>query len=207
MFSLPTGNHSPEGQDDSSPIVLQGIKKKDFQSLLQLMYPMGPNLPVLAHEDLVALLHLSTMWEFAKIRGYVITAIDHDGQMDAVERVTLAKEERVSAWLRAGYKTLVEGPGILTMDRVKMFDWETIAKLFSVQNRLLVGGQLAGLCHQCTRRLRNHQSSGFGFEEPGVELMLDLEFQNELDHIEEEEYAKGWKELMPRSRSMSPVSA
>ena len=40
MFSLPTGNHSPEGQDDNSPIVLQGIKSKDFQSLLELMYPM-----------------------------------------------------------------------------------------------------------------------------------------------------------------------
>lgn len=95
---------------------------------------MGLNLPVLAHEDLVAVLHLSTMWEIAKIRGYVITVMD--GQMDAVERVVLAKKERVSAWLLAGYRTLVEGPETLTMDRVKMLDWETIAKLFSIQSEL-----------------------------------------------------------------------
>lgn len=127
-----------------------------------------------------------------------------DGHMDAVERVVLAKKERVSAWLLAGYKTLVEGPGTLTMDRVKMFDWETIAKLFSIQHNLLVGGQLAVLCPQCSRR--SHRSSGFGIQGPGAEVMLEEEFQNELDHIREEEYAKGWEVRPLISRASSPLT-
>ena len=113
--------------------------------------------------------------------------------MDAVERVVLAKKERVSAWLLAGYKTLVEGPGTLTMDRVKLLDWETIAKLFSIQHRLLVGGQFNVLCPHCTRR---HRSSVGAIQEldSGAEVMLEEEFRNELQHIREEEYAKGWTE-------------
>lgn len=50
MFSLPAG-----------------VKKRDFQSLLEMMYPMGPNLPNLTHEDRVAVLRLSTMWELVKV--------------------------------------------------------------------------------------------------------------------------------------------
>ena len=58
--------------------------------------------------------------------------------MDAVEKVILAKKERVSAWLLTGYKTLVGGPEILTIDKVKKLDWETIARLLAIQQRLLV---------------------------------------------------------------------
>lgn len=194
MFSLPTGNHSPEGQDDNSPIMLQGMEKKDFQSLLELMYPMGPNLPVLGHEDLVGVLHLSTMWEFAKIRDYVIGIMDE--QMDAVERVILAKKERVSAWLLTGYETLVGGPESLTIDRVKKLDWETIARLFAIQHRLLVQGQITVPCPECSLRSCQSDSPG-GNQRPGAEVMLEEEFQDELNHIREEEYAKGWKVRPP----------
>lgn len=117
--------------------------------------------------------------------------------MDAVERVVLAKKERVSVWLLAGYKTLVEGPETLTMDRVKLLDWETIAKLFSIQHRLLVGGQFTVLCPHCTRR---HRSSVGVIPKELVsraEVMLEEEFRNELHHIREEEYAKGWKVRPP----------
>jgi len=41
MFSLPPGNHRPEGQDDNSPIVLQGIKKKGFSKLAGADVPHG----------------------------------------------------------------------------------------------------------------------------------------------------------------------
>ena len=122
--------------------------------------------------------------------------------MDAVERVVLAKKERVSAWLLAGYKTLVKGPEALTMDRVKLLDWETIAKLFSIQHRLLVGGQFTVLCPQCTRR---HRSSVGANQESEAEVMLEEEFENELNHIREEEYAKGWK-VRPTQGFESPWS-
>jgi hypothetical protein len=120
-----------------------------------------------------------------------------DGPMDAVERVILAKKERVSAWLLTGYKTLVGGPEILTMDRIKKLDWETIAKLLAIQHRLLVRGQITVPCSECTRRGR--RSSGpFVNQGPAkAEAMLEEEFQNELHHIREEEYEKGWKVRLP----------
>ena len=119
-----------------------------------------------------------------------------DGQIDAVERVILAKKERVSEWLLTGYKTLVGGPEILTMDRVKQLDWETIAKLLAIQHRLLVRGQITVPCSECTRR--NRRSSTFVNQGPArAEVMLEEEFENELHHIREEEYAKGWKVRPP----------
>ena len=115
-----------------------------------------------------------------------------NAQMDAVERVILAKKERVSDWLLTGYKTLVGGPEILTMERVKKLDWETIARLLAIQHRLLVQGQITVPCHECTRRGR--RSSPMVNQGPArAEVMLEKEFENELHHIREEEYAKGWK--------------
>jgi len=155
---------------------------------------MGPNLPVLAHDDLVSVLHLSTMWEFAKIRGYVIKIMD--GPMDAVERVILAKKERVSAWLLTGYKNLVGGPEILTLDRIRKLDWETIAKLLAIQHRLLVRGQITVPCRPGCNRGSRRFSAPVN-QGPGAEAMLEEEFQNELHHIREEEDAKGWKVRLP----------
>ena len=122
------------------------------------------------------------------------------GQMDAVEMVILAKKERVSAWLLSGYKTLVEGPEILTIDKVKKLDWETIARLLAIQHRLLVRGQITVPCPECTGR-----SSPFVNKGLGAEAMLEEEFQNELQHIREEEYAKGWKARPPPVVHPPPV--
>ena len=129
-----------------------------------------------------------------QIRGYVIGIMD--GKMDAVEKVILAKKEQVSAWLLNGYKTLVEGPEILTMDRIKRLDWETIAKLLAIQHRLLVGGQITVPCPECTRP-RRRTSGPFVNQGPKAEEMLEEEFQIELNHIREEEYSKGWKPEVP----------
>lgn len=78
MFTLPAGDHNPEGRNDNTAIVLQGIRKRDFENFLALLYPMGPDLPVLGHEDLVGVLHLATMWEFEKIRRYVVKMMNED---------------------------------------------------------------------------------------------------------------------------------
>jgi hypothetical protein len=116
-----------------------------------------------------------------------------DGDMDAVERVILAKKEGVSEWLLTGYKALVGGPEILSMDRIRKLDWETIAKLLAIQHRLLVRGQIS--CLECNRRSRRFSPPVN--QGPGAEVMLEEEFRNELHHIREEEYAKGWKVRPP----------
>ncbi len=40
MLSLPQGKNDPEGISDEKPIQLAGIKKVDFNRLLQIIYPM-----------------------------------------------------------------------------------------------------------------------------------------------------------------------
>jgi len=40
LFLLPVGAHGAEGQSDANPIVLEGIKKGEFESLLKVLCPM-----------------------------------------------------------------------------------------------------------------------------------------------------------------------
>ena len=39
MFLLPPGEAAVEGMDEKSPIKLEGIRQRDFRSLLHAIYP------------------------------------------------------------------------------------------------------------------------------------------------------------------------
>lgn len=192
MFSLPAGKHNPEGQDDDSPIVLQGVKKRDFQSLLEMMYPMGPNLPNLTHEDRVAVLRLSTMWELVKVRKSIIEMMEKT-PLDAVEKILIAKKERISTWLLNGYFALVrENP--LTFERVKLLDWETVAKLFAVQYQSKMPeycekNRFTGYCTSCGHR---YPDNILGRLTP-TEGLVERVFGQEIRFIRKEEEEK-WRD-------------
>lgn len=51
--------------------------------------------------------------------------------------------QKIHTWLRNGYIALVGG-NLLTFERVKLLDWETIAKLFVAQNLVLFSSRPRG---------------------------------------------------------------
>lgn len=135
MFTLPSVlEKEKEGQSDETPIILEGIKKDDFRSLLHLMYPIGPGDPDVPRNGLISALHLATMWDLNDIRRYAIARLD-SMPLSSLEKVILAKQEMVQSWLLSGYEELV-GVQNLSLQEIDALDWETIAKLFFVQKQI-----------------------------------------------------------------------
>lgn len=111
-------------------------------------------------------------------------------RLDAVEKILLAKKERISTWLRSGYIALVRGD-LLTFERVKLLDWETIAKLFAIQNQTpgtCWRKRFDGYCTHC-----GHQYPVAQFTP--IERLVEEVFGQELRLIREEEGEK-WRDRL-----------
>lgn len=136
MFLLPPGEAAAvEGVDEKSPIKLEGIRRRDFRNLLHAIYPnLVPKRPDPSQDELLALLHLSTMWEFKEVRKVVIAKLT-EKPMDAIQKIQLAREAKVSQWLLSAYAELVSSDKPLTLKEIGTLDWETIARLLLVQQQ------------------------------------------------------------------------
>ncbi|KIK05790.1 hypothetical protein K443DRAFT_674848 [Laccaria amethystina LaAM-08-1] len=135
MFLLPPGDAAVEGMDEKSPIKLEGIRQRDFRNLLHVIYPnLAPKCSDLSQDELLAMLHLSTMWEFKEARKVVVAKLN-EKPMDAIQRVQLAKKAKVSQWLLSAYTKLVSSAKPLTLREIGTLDWEIIARLLLVQQQ------------------------------------------------------------------------
>ncbi|KAF6750655.1 hypothetical protein DFP72DRAFT_774324, partial [Ephemerocybe angulata] len=117
MFLVPRPvgdeHESAEGGSDANPIVLEGYKADDFKALLKVLYPSYVSSMVTEREDptkyeLESVLKLSTIWEMNKIRSYAIKQLSIESVLSPAERVTLAREHRVSKWFFQGVTSLVK---------------------------------------------------------------------------------------------------
>jgi hypothetical protein len=122
-----------------------------------------------------------------QIRKAVIEIMEKK-PMGTVEKILLAKKERISAWLRNGYIALVEA-NLLTIERVKLLDWETIAKLFAVQNQM-PGGWRKRFDGHCTRCGCRYLANVAGKQLTPTECLVEEVFEQELRLIQEEEDEK-----------------
>ena len=111
-------------------------------------------------------------------------------RLDAVEKILIAKKERISTWLRNGYIALAGG-NLLTFEKVKLLDWETIAKLFAVQNQT-PGSRwrkhFDGHCFHCGHRYPVEKFTP-------IESLVEEVFGQELRLIREEEGEK-WSDRL-----------
>ncbi|KAF5341054.1 hypothetical protein D9611_006151 [Ephemerocybe angulata] len=128
MFQLVPGDghESVEGGSDDNPIVLEGYKADDFIALLKALYPGtsevngagGPR----TKDEMISALKLSTIWEMKKIRKYAVYSLSHSfvsGILSPVEKITLAREHRVSKWFIQGLTSLVEDNLKLSLDELE----------------------------------------------------------------------------------------
>ncbi|KAJ7210502.1 hypothetical protein GGX14DRAFT_625811, partial [Mycena pura] len=129
LFTLPApaGSHAQtEGQSDENPIVLEGISSIDFQWLLTVLYPLDTlvNLSALAKDAWISVLKLSTQWFFLDARALAIQQLGGEA-MEPVERIVLAKQYDVSAWLRSGYAELARSSVGISAEDAEKIGWET----------------------------------------------------------------------------------
>lgn len=107
-------SNTGEGKSADHPIVLEGYKAEDFQALLMVLYPTTDDIVVgkltLTKEQWIGVLRLSRPWEMHKIRKLAISTLSSSTfVLTAVEKVTLARDHKVAAWLVEGLSGLTFG--------------------------------------------------------------------------------------------------
>ncbi|KAI6146765.1 hypothetical protein BKA82DRAFT_145948 [Pisolithus tinctorius] len=141
MFLLPQGeSETVEGQSDTCPVILQGISKKEFESLLRaLMYKKhGTNRGLdLDCDQWISVLKLSTMWEFVGLRNAVIQHLDIPSELvDPIDKVVLALQYNIREWLLPAFLALAQRPALISIEEGRRIGFENALKLASVREKL-----------------------------------------------------------------------
>ncbi|KAI6117712.1 hypothetical protein EDD16DRAFT_997716 [Pisolithus croceorrhizus] len=144
MFLLPQGDpETIEGQSDTLPVILQGISKKDFESLLRaLMYRQHGTAKgsVLDHDQWISVLKLSTMWDFHGLRNAAIKHLDTPPQsLDPIDKVELALQYDIREWLLPALLALARRSAPISVDEGRRIGFENALKLASVREKLQLG--------------------------------------------------------------------
>ncbi|KAH6907054.1 hypothetical protein BKA70DRAFT_1105019, partial [Coprinopsis sp. MPI-PUGE-AT-0042] len=104
------------GDKPGEPIELD-VALEDFEGFLKAFLPrasaMYAERPTLSQDEWISVLKLSTLWLFNDLRKLAITHLSLT-EMDAIDRICLAKEYKVYDWLLQGYEQIVER--LLTLD-------------------------------------------------------------------------------------------
>ncbi|TFK21329.1 hypothetical protein FA15DRAFT_645737 [Coprinopsis marcescibilis] len=114
MFEMPSG----EGRDRDHPITLEGYTKREFRSLLNVMFPLheylipdsGTTLKF-SKEEWLGVLKLASTWNMAKIKGYAaqeIGKLTDEQAIRPLEKIQLARRHSVPNWLEEGITSLLE---------------------------------------------------------------------------------------------------
>ncbi|KAK7012715.1 hypothetical protein R3P38DRAFT_3018777 [Favolaschia claudopus] len=148
MFTFPSGAEVPcEGQSDENPIVLEGIRKADFEALLKVIYPMNflqiattdmPRFPWhwMTRNEWISVLKLSTQWNFLDARNLAIFHL-HTDHIEPVERIMLARQYDVAPWLKIGYTDLAQQPERMTREEAEKIGWKTAFLLSQMREMAL----------------------------------------------------------------------
>ncbi|KIM53064.1 hypothetical protein SCLCIDRAFT_1223238 [Scleroderma citrinum Foug A] len=141
MFLLPQGDCvTVEGLDDNKPVVLESIEKSDFEQLLKVLlhrkYGTRSGLP-LNDEQWMAVLKLSTMWEFDGLRKAAIDTLGYS-KINAVDKLVAANRYNIDEWLLPALLSLAQRPESFSIEEGHRIGLETALKLASVREKLKV---------------------------------------------------------------------
>jgi len=138
MFTLPPGHNAEvDGLTDDKPIHLDNIKKNDFRAFLQVLFPpaYGEDVP-LSETEWLAVLNLSNMWGFTRIRQAAIDKI-HDRDIDLVTKIEIAHKFDIREWYYTSYLMLGKREEPLTVDEGLRLGFDFALKMAQVRERLL----------------------------------------------------------------------
>ncbi|KAJ7250472.1 hypothetical protein B0H12DRAFT_1234360 [Mycena haematopus] len=129
-FTLPAVDGADtEGGSDENPIILEGIKSVNFVTLLKVLYPL--DIPqILSKNEWISVLKLSTQWYFLSARNFAIRQLDSRSDMGSVERILLARQYDIAAWLREGYDDLVNRKHGISVEEAVKIGLETTVRLY-----------------------------------------------------------------------------
>ncbi|OAX41238.1 hypothetical protein K503DRAFT_712991 [Rhizopogon vinicolor AM-OR11-026] len=130
--------HKAEGHSDTDPIVLEGIKREDFQSLMKVLYPMpvtrlpSDGLPATI-EEWTSVLKLSKMWCFNCIHEFAIEQLEPMLAERPIDKVVLAQDYGVTRWLVSGLLELARRAEPVGSEDVQRLGLDTALKLADIR--------------------------------------------------------------------------
>ncbi|KAK0486319.1 hypothetical protein IW261DRAFT_791366 [Armillaria novae-zelandiae] len=191
MFSLPQGGSSPvDGSDDEHPLVLQGIKSVDFESLLKAIVDAGQQVVPKSKAEWLSALKLATMWGMSNIRHRAIKEITQLKGMSDVDQVILGKDHAVVDWVISGYQALMKRRTVISIEDATRLTLPTCLKVWQAQ---------VSTNSPAPAELR------FGAIRPGHQILNDI-FSSELDEVYQRGLALGdGARLLPPRFSPPPV--
>ncbi|KIO11434.1 hypothetical protein M404DRAFT_995094 [Pisolithus tinctorius Marx 270] len=138
MFLLPQGDsETVEGQSDTCPVILQGVSKKEFESLLRALLnrqhgkQKGSSLGKI---QWISVLKLSTMWEFNELRDTAIQRLDSPSQpLDPVNKLVLASKYEIKKWQLPALVELADRPSPISVEEGRLIGFENALKLAAVR--------------------------------------------------------------------------
>ncbi|KAJ7812016.1 hypothetical protein B0H14DRAFT_2858373 [Mycena olivaceomarginata] len=145
MLTLPAGDGvHPEGHSAEYPVVLEGVSSADFRALLKALYPLDiPRVLTMPggadnwmkKDEWISVLKLSTQWRFLDARKLAIQQLQSRSDIEGVERVVLARQYDVAAWLRIGYTELVQRRDVISREEAEKIGWQTAFLLGQVREK------------------------------------------------------------------------
>ncbi|KAF5339555.1 hypothetical protein D9611_011488 [Ephemerocybe angulata] len=150
-----------EGRSDDNPIILPSCTTEEFESLLSVLYPTAPHLQptILSKEQWIHILKVSTLWDMEEVRALSIREILAMNPA-AIEKVKLAREFKIPAWLLEGYLEIIKSwRNVGSLDDIGSgLGWESAARLadmarnYSLKRRETVNATVPGAyCNHCAR--------------------------------------------------------
>ncbi|KAI5983060.1 hypothetical protein EDD15DRAFT_2179678, partial [Pisolithus albus] len=138
MFLLPQGDpETIEGQNDTSPVILQGISKKEFESLLRAFMYRSVYGQDLDRNQWISVLKLSTMWDFHGLRNAAIQHLDVSSKsLNPIDKVELALQYDIKEWLLPALLALAQRSAPISVEEGRRIGFENALKLASVREKL-----------------------------------------------------------------------
>lgn len=76
------------------------------------------------------------MWGFAEIRKLAITVLS-DIKMDPIEKVLLARQNRIPEWLLAAYQELVNRELVISLEEAEQLGWDVAIRIFHMRDQAM----------------------------------------------------------------------
>jgi hypothetical protein len=86
-------------------------------------------------DEWISVLKLSTQWRFLDARKLAIQQLQSRSDINSVERIVLARQYDVAAWLRTGYIELVQRRDIISREEAEKIGWQTAFLLGQVREK------------------------------------------------------------------------
>jgi len=109
-------------------------------------------------EQWIAVLKLSTMWEFDGLRMAAIDILGHS-KINAVDKLVAAKRYNIDEWLLPALLSLAQRPELISIEEGHRIGLETALKLASVREKLKVEPvQKTVSCHHLPHKVHSYTS-------------------------------------------------